>query len=218
MHPELLVKAISAIDVGTISTEMFQSISGISSGSVANQVLSFLATNGIGVLSKTRITFLPSDRLRAALVALETAECDTEDVAEHLSWRDFEGLASEILTSFGYRTKINVRLKKPRMEIDVVGLSNSGFAILVDCKHWKRSNFSSMPLHSRRQVLRAEQLMSRDKRIKKAAPVIVTLHAGSSIFAGGVPVVPIARFPSFLSDVEGHLSEIYIVDACPSWR
>jgi len=204
----LLLKALAAIEPET-TLEKFQRASGIASRSVTKNVLDFLACNNIGVTSKNMIKFSESGRLYAAMLALQIG-CDVEQVSNHLSWKDFEKLASEVLRSFGYRTQTNLRLTKPRMEIDVVGTS-SGFAITVDCKHWKRSNLSSIVSFAEKQAARVRCLLKHDDKISMAVPVIMTLHAESVRFAGGVPVVPVHKFKSFVMDVKGFLPEIYVV-------
>lgn len=207
MHPDLLVKALAAVEPKT-TLEKFCAVSGIASRSVAKSLLHFLASNNVGTINKNEIEFTGSDRLYAAMLALQKG-CDIEQVSQHLSWKDFEKLASEILMSFGYRTRTNVQLTKPRMEIDVVGIS-SAFAIAVDCKHWKRSSLSTMSGFSRKQAARAERLLKGDRRITMAVPVIMTLHAESVKVAGGVPVVPVHKFKTFVMDVKGFLPEIYV--------
>jgi hypothetical protein len=207
MHPDLLVKALAAIGPRT-TLEKFCAASGIASRSVAKSLLNFLASNNVGKITGNMIEFSGSDRLYAAMLALQKG-CDIEQVARHLSWKDFEKLASEILMSFGYRTQTNVQLTKPRMEIDVVGVS-SRFAIAVDCKHWKRSSLSSMSGFSRKQAARAERLLKGNVRISLAVPVIMTLHAESVKFFGGVPVVPVHKFKSFVMEVKGFLPEIFV--------
>lgn len=207
MQPELLVKALAAIEPET-TLEKFQAASGIAGRSVAKGVLDFLASNNIGTTAKSVIKFSGSDRLYAAMLALQIG-CDIEQVSGYLSWKDFEKLASQVLRSFGYRTQTNLQLTKPRMEIDVVGVS-SGFAIAVDCKHWKRNSLSSIASFSERQASRAECLLKHDNKISMAVPVIMTLHAESVRFAGGVPVVPVHKFKSFVVDVKGFLPEIYV--------
>lgn len=206
LHPELLVKALSAIEPET-TIERFEAMSGIGSKSVAKRVLDFLASNDVGEITETKIRFSASDRLYAAMLALQTG-CDIERVSEELSWRDFEKLASKVLVSFGYRTQTNVQLTKPRMEIDVVGIS-SGFAIAVDCKHWKQSNPSSIWSFSEKQIGRVKHLLKRDFTIFEAVPVIMTLHSGSVRIVSGVPVVPVHQFRSFVMEVKGFLPEIY---------
>jgi len=208
MHPELLAKALAAIEPETTLAK-FQEASGIASRSVAKSVIDFLSSNGIGRISKHAISFGDSDRLNAAALALQIG-CDSEQVSKQLSWKNFEKLASQVLASFGYETQTNVRFTKPRMEIDVVGV-DSGFALVVDCKHWKRSNLSSISNHSRKQAARVERLIQIDKKISQAVPVMLTLHAESVRFVNGIPVVPIFLFRSFVMDVKGFLPEICVI-------
>jgi hypothetical protein len=216
MHPDLLVKVLGAIEPeNVITVDRFQEACGISSTSVTKSVLDYLEANNIGSVSKSAVKFSGTDRISAAVLALQM-RCDIEQVSRCLSWKDFEKLASELLISFGYRTRTNVRFVKPRMEIDIVGTGSAGFTIAVDCKHWKRSNLSSISKFSQKQVARAERLLKCDRTISQVVPVMLTLHAESVRFIGGVPLVPIHRFRSFIMEVKAFLSEIYVAPAFPS--
>jgi len=210
MHPETLAKSLAGIEP-KITVDEFQKASGIASRSIVKNVLDFLQSYGIGRISKNEIIFTNLDKLHVAALALQMG-CDIEQVSRHLSWKDFEELASKVLQSLGYKTMTNVRLTKPRMEIDVVGI-NSGFAIVIDCKHWKRNNVSSISNYSRKQVARTERLVAHDRRIVLAVPIVLTLHSESVQLIEGIPIVPIFRFKSFVMDVNGFLSEIYVVSA-----
>ena len=216
MHPDLLVKVLGAIEPeNVITVDRIQEACGISSTSVTKSVLDYLEANNIGSVSKSAVKFSGTDRISAAVLALQM-RCDIEQVSRYLSWKDFEKLASELLISFGYRTRTNVRFVKPRMEIDVVGTGLDGFTIAVDCKHWNRSNLSSISKFSQKQVARAERLIKCDRTISQVVPVMLTLHAESVGFIGGVPLVPIHRFRSFIMEVKGFLPEIYVASAFPS--
>lgn len=210
MHPELLRRSIGAVDPGVTTIKEFQSAAGIASKSVAKIVLDFLVANGIGRLAKGHLSFRAPDRLKAAILFLQSAGSDARLVSEQLSWRDFEGLATEILASFGYMTTTNLRLIRPRMEIDVLGIS-SGMAVIVDCKHWKRSNASLISAFSKKQEMRAIRLVHEDQRIMQAVPVILTLNAELVRFVGGIPIVPVIQFKSFLMELQSHLSEIRVI-------
>lgn len=207
MNRDLLVKALAAIEPET-TLQKFQSASLIASRSVAKSVIDFLESSGIGTITGSKIKFGATGRLYAAMLAVQSG-CDIEQVSEHLTWKDFEKLASEVLASLGYRTKTNMRLTKPRMEIDVVG-TNSGFAIAVDCKHWKKSSASSVAAFAKKQVARSERLLSVDRTISRVVPAIMTLRSGPVAFVGGVPVVPVHKFRSFVIEVEEFLPEIYV--------
>ena len=213
MHINLLIRVIAAIEPEKVITlEDFQQACGITSGLVASNVLDYLQANNIGYVSRNTITFSASDKIYAALLALHTGG-DIEQVSTYLSWRDFEKLASELLASLGYRTKTNVRLSRPRMEVDVIGTGLDGFTLAVDCKHWKRNNLSSMSIFCGKQVARAKRLMEHDKSISQVVPVVLTLHAESVRFVHGVPLVPILKFRSFLIDVKGYLPKLYVVSS-----
>lgn len=216
MHADLLVRVLAAIEPEkVISLDNFQQACAISSKSVAKSVLDYLQVNNIGYVSKKTVKFSGYDRIHVAVLALQMRG-DIEQVSTYLSWKDFEKLASEVLRSFGYRTSINVRFAKPRMEIDVVGTSSDGFTIAVDCKHWKRSNLSSISNFSQKQAVRAEWLIKYQKTISQVVPVMLTLHAESISFINRVPLVPIHKFRSFIMDVKGFLPEMYVVSASRS--
>jgi Restriction endonuclease len=216
MHADLLVRVLAAIEPEKVmSLDNFQQACTISSKSVAKSVLEYLQVNNIGYVSKKTVKFSGYDRIHVAVLALQMRG-DIEQVSTYLSWKDFEKLASEVLRSFGYRTSINVRFAKPRMEIDVVGTSSDGFTIAVDCKHWKRSNLSSISNFSQKQAVRAEWLIKYQKTISQVVPVMLTLHAESISFINGVPLVPIYKFRSFIMDVKGFLPEMYVVSASRS--
>ena len=213
MHCDLFIKALAAIEPERIMTlDNFQQTSGISSRSVALKVVDYLESHNIGCISRNRIKFSGSDKILAALLAIQLGG-DVEHVSAYLSWKDFEKLASEILISFGYHTMNNLRFVKPRMEIDVVGIGPDGFTIAIDCKHWKRSNLSSISLFCKKQAARAKRLIEHDKSISHVVPVVLTLHSESVKFVDAVPLVPIHKFRTFVMDLKGFLSELYVVSA-----
>jgi hypothetical protein len=191
----------------TTTVEEFHAASGIASRSVARRVVDFLLDRDIGSVKKEGLLqFSGRDRLGVAAIALQ-AGCDLEQVSQHLSWKDFEGLASEVLSSLGYATRTNVRFTKPRMEIDVVGVDDCGFALCIDCKHWKRSNLSSISGFCVKQAARTQELLKRDGSISEAVPAVMTLHAERVKFVAGMPVIPVLQLRSFAMDVKGFLGQ-----------
>ena len=230
MHKSLWLQVIAGIQPGPNSLAQFQSNSGISSADLARRVLRQLATNGVGTQQQVQgvngqsvsYSFSNADRLSASMMAIQGG-CDLEHVSALLTWKDFEGLASRALVSSGYRTSTNVRFKKPRMEIDVVGSLN-GLAIAVDCKHWKRRNLSAIRLHCEKQAARCLRLFDNtgsqvsasnliNSRIFKVLPVILTLYPQGCKFVDGVPVVPISQFRSFVLDIDSLVSDVRFVTA-----
>ena len=196
MHPELLAKAVSGITCHDITNiNQFMVDSAISSKNVAKQVLHYMRLRGVGYMSKGKITFFPSDRLKTALMALQIG-CDMERASAGLTWRDFEALAVEVLHRFGYTTQTNVRLRKPRCEIDVIGIDSTR-AIVIDCKHWKRSNVSSISSYAKKQLERTE--------------LLVTLHYERVKFINKIPIIPINLLNSFLTEFDLNCPTIQVI-------
>lgn len=219
MHRVLLAKAVRAVSPQEITLEEFQSKSGIVSRTTAKDVLEYIVNNGIGNSTSNRRQYLFSkaDKMKLAMLALQRG-CDIESISKSISWKDFEALASEILSLCGYLTRTNIRLSKPsRIEIDVIGV-NQKLAIVADCKHWRRYSISSISSYAEKQTQRTKILFKAKRRTKqdyiaRAIPIILTLYSMDVEFIGGVPIVPISKFKSFIEDVSLHLSEILVISA-----
>lgn len=201
-------KAFVAISPTVTSLDIFQRDSGIQSRRAAREIAEFYAASGIGTVAGSRISYSAADKIRAAMLCIKNG-CGISEISTLLSWKDFEQLASTILTSCGYRTRTNVRFVKPRMEIDVVGTRFS-LALIIDCKHWKHGNLSSISTYSRKQEARTVRFV-KENHVKQAVPLILTLHAESVKFVGGIPIVPITQFGSFITDMEAYLPEILVI-------
>lgn len=215
VHPELYARALAGMADET-APDRFQAESGIASRSVAHSVLDFMLARRIGRMEGRTLSFSVSDRLAMATLAVQSG-CDLEQVSARLSWKDFEKFASEVQASLGYRTATNVRFTRPRMEIDVVGVDGA-FAVAVDCKHWARSSPSALSGQCKKQLARTEELVRRNPAIRQAVPVILTLHATGVRIAGGVPVVPVLQFRSFLMELPGFMHELHTVRPGPASR
>jgi hypothetical protein len=219
VHRVLLAKAVRAVSPQEITLEEFQSKSGIVSRTTAKDVLEYIVNNGIGnsTSNRSRYLFSKADKMKLAMLALQRG-CDIESISKSVSWKDFEALASEILSLCGYLTMTNIRLSKPsRIEIDVIGV-NQKLAIVADCKHWRRYRISSISSYAEKQTQRTKILFKakgKDKQgyIARAIPIILTLYSTDVEFIDGVPIVPISKFRSFIEDVSLHLSEILVISA-----
>jgi hypothetical protein len=137
---------------------------------------------------------------------------DLEELSKILDWKDFEVLATKILEASGYATHHAFRLKRPRTEIDVIGI-REGLALLIDCKHWKRASPSELRRFAAMQVERAEAFIMTKESVCTAVPAILTLHSESVDFADGVPVIPVTKLRSFLDEMPGYLDRIKSVSA-----
>ena len=123
---------------------------------------------------------------------------DLESLSYSLPWKDFEEFSESIFQSFGYSTRRNFRLKKPRMEVDLLAERNR-IAFAVDCKHWKRTvGHASMVSISEKQALRAKRIAD-DSAFEKVMPVVLTWRDESLfILENNVPIVPISRLSDFI--------------------
>ncbi|HKT22663.1 MAG TPA: hypothetical protein VJR06_08660, partial [Nitrososphaerales archaeon] len=111
----------------------------------------------------------------------------------------------------GYRVRENIMLRKPRAQIDVLGVSE-GVSVAVDCKHWARSSGRGvLGRLVEAQKARARRLHDGLDDIGPIAPVILTLVDGGERFAGGGAVVPIFAFGDFLDSLDGLLEHIELV-------
>ena len=144
-------------------------------------------------------------KLRTALLAIKNG-MPIEEASRYIDWKDFEGLVAEILESKHFQVMRNFRMKKPTMEIDVIGL-RLGVAVLIDCKHWKRMSHSMLETIVRKQIERVKHYVANTKDVV-AVPTIVTLYQEETSFINRVPIVPILQFSSFIDEFYGNLEDI----------
>ena len=149
------------------------------------------------------------NKLKTVLSAIKSG-IPIEEASRDIDWRDFEGLVAEILESKNFEVARNFRMKKPTMEIDVVGI-HLGTAVLIDCKHWKRMSNSALEKIVLKQIDRVKHYVSTTNETM-AAPVIVTLYQEVTKFVNRVPIVPIMQFSSFIDEFYGNLEEIRTVE------
>ncbi len=201
------IQGLDGIIPGGISIADFSIVSKTDQ-STTKKILDELVKNGIGSKDGDLFNFNSGDRLKSALFILEKGAI-IDEVSEHIDWKDFEGLIAEILESKGFGTIRNMILTKPRIEIDVVGIK-IGVAILIDCKHWKRTSTSAIQRAVEKQVMRTKRYVSQT-RGATAIPAIVTLYEEKVSFINKVPIIPIQKFSSFVDEFYGNLDEVKII-------
>ena len=149
------------------------------------------------------------NKLKTALSAIKSG-APIEEASRDVDWKDFEGLVAEILESKNFEVIRNFRMRKPTMEIDVVGI-HLGVAVLIDCKHWKRMTKSALEKIVLKQIDRVKHYVANTDEVV-AAPVIVTLYQEETKFVSKVPIVPIIQFSSFIDEFYGNLEEIRTIE------
>jgi hypothetical protein len=208
MNPKLIVKGINGVIEGGVSIADFSIVSELDEIS-AKELLYTLVQNGIGTWNDGLVDFdIPNDRLQTALFAINLG-ATVEDVSEYLTWKDFEALTGLILEENDFDVTKNLILRKPRIEIDVVG-KKMNIALLIDCKHWKTMGKSSLQQIVKKQIIRVKRYVS-DETIP-ALPVIVTLHQEEIQFVDNVPIVPIMKLSSFLDEFIGNLDSLTSIE------
>jgi len=149
------------------------------------------------------------NKLENAISAIKSG-VPIEEASRDVDWKDFEGLVAEILESKNFEVTRNFRMKKPTMEIDVVGI-HLGTAVLIDCKHWKRMTNSALENIVLKQIDRVKHYVTKTDEVM-AAPVIVTLYQEGVKLVNKVPIVPIMQFSSFIDEFYGNLEDIRTVE------
>jgi len=203
IHPKMVI-GLPGIIPGGVSVQDFSAVTKMSSDD-SKTILDEFVKNGIGNLENNFYYFEDGDKLKIAVTLLEKG-LPIDEISIALDWRDFEGLTGEILTEKNFAVIKNMMLTKPRMEIDVVGI-RLGIAILIDCKHWKRYNRSSLSTAVKKQVERTKQYVSKTPGAM-AVPVIVTLYQDKIDFIDNVPIVPIFQFASFIDEFYGNMDQM----------
>ncbi|MCZ6615693.1 MAG: restriction endonuclease [Thaumarchaeota archaeon] len=133
-----------------------------------------------------------------------------QDASRDLSWKNFEDFVSYILTLNGYETVTRHRVGR-RAEIDIISWNHS-LALIIDCKHWKKTSKSSLSSIVSKQIQRSKLLIEIKyfKGIRmELIPTIVTLVEEEGQLFSGVPIVPVQKFDTFLRELDGNLEMIY---------
>jgi hypothetical protein len=209
LHHKLITRGIRGIIPGGISELDFSTASEIDEFS-AKELLDIFIENGIGEIDNGIVNFQNSDKILASIFAI-TNGASIEDVAEFLSWQNFEELVTCILEENGFQVEKNLMLTKPRMEIDVVGIK-LGIAVLIDCKHWKKISKSALDNIVYKQTERVKNYVSKIESMM-AIPVIVTLHQEKVNFVNKVPIIPVIQLSSFLDEFYGNLDKMKTIES-----
>ena len=203
MNLQTLVRGINGIIPGGMSIKDFSIVTKIDEETTKMLLDNFLQ-NGIGTYEDHQIFFDENDRLKTCILAIQMG-APIDEVSRSLGWKDFESLAAEILDASEFETTRNLVLTKPRMQIDVVGVK-SDVAILIDCKHWKRSSQSALENAVKKQIERTKRFL-KTENVKAAIPAIVTLHQEVR-FIDKVPIIPIFQLSSFCEEFYGNLDDL----------
>ncbi len=203
IHPKMKI-GLQGIIPGGMSVQDFSAVTKMDS-SDSKIILDEFVKNDIGTKQDNSYYFEDGDKLKIAVALLEKG-FPIDEISVALDWRNFEGLTAEILSEKNFAVIKNMMLTKPRMEIDVVGI-RLGIAILIDCKHWKRSSTSALSTVVKKQIARTKHYVEKTPGAL-AVPVIVTLYQDKIDFIENVPIVPIFQFASFIDEFYGNIDQM----------
>ncbi len=207
IHPRMIV-GLQGIIPGGVSVEDFSAVTKLSDID-SKTILDEFIKNNIGTIQNNSYYFEGGDKLKIAVALLEKG-FPIDEISVALDWKDFEGLTATILASKDFAVIKNMILTKPRMEIDVIGI-RLGIAILIDCKHWKRYNTSSLTTAVRKQIERTKHYVAKTPGAI-SVPVIVTLYRDKVDFIESVPIVPIFQFSSFIDEFYGNIDQMKTIE------
>ncbi len=142
-----------------------------------------------------------------ALVAIE-AGAPPDLVSRYLDWKEFEGLCARLMAARGFAVTLDLRLNRPRAQIDVLARSSS-VALIVDCKHWaKERGVSGLLAVVEKQAARARLVRRAMKEVEPMAVVVLSLVEERPKFVGGGAIVPMKALGDFLDNVLAYSSNL----------
>ncbi|MDA4116169.1 MAG: NERD domain-containing protein [Thaumarchaeota archaeon] len=142
-----------------------------------------------------------SPRNVLAAMVLARISSDLAAVARLLGWNEFEDFCASVIAAAGYHVRVNVRLKKPTRQIDIVAESPS-MVIAIDCKHWKRTlGEAGLLALAAAQQERTRLLKRYSGSDKDHLPVVLTMLDSEVREVMGVAVVPLGALRDFLASI-----------------
>ena len=188
-----MIVGLQGIIPGGVSVEDFSAVTKLSDID-SKTILDEFIKNNIGTIQNNSYYFEDGDKLKIAIALLEKG-FPIDEISVALDWKDFEGLTATILASKNFAV-IGIRL---------------GIAILIDCKHWKRYNTSSLTTAVRKQIERTKHYVAKTPGAI-SVPVIVTLYRDKVDFIESVPIVPIFQFSSFIDEFYGNIDQMKTIE------
>jgi hypothetical protein len=137
-----------------------------------------------------------------------------EEIAEKITWQEFEDLCLSILEENGFHTGKHFRFKDKegkRHEIDILatkplvkkhgkGAARTTKHMAIDCKHWGCGRTSALKTAAEKQKERVKALKQLPEfKRKKTIPAILTLFQENIIKRDDAWIVPVFRLNAFLN-------------------
>jgi restriction endonuclease len=161
-----------------------------------------------------RIEQSPLQRILLA-ESLVSNGCDPHNVARRLGWQEFEEFTEIGFEENGFRSIKHLIIKlgrRARREIDILAW-NQSFTLAIDCKHWVKMGTTGSRLRQAAdsQAKRVADLAQRpeilhsfgldDAEKRSILPMLLTLGEARMRASAGVPIVPISKLSTFLTEL-----------------
>ena len=128
---------------------------------------------------------------------------DLEQVSKEAVWQNFEVLVGFIFEANDFQVNVNkVRtFNKKRRQYDVIAKKNNR-TYLVECKKWSGNRYRLSALKKAIQQHKERTEFYRNLTEENLVPVIVTFIEEDIKFYEGMPIIPILRLNSFISEID----------------
>jgi len=122
-----------------------------------------------------------------------------EDVSEAITWKDFEYLVSKYFEENGFNIKLNLRIRKPVREIDIIAVKGK-IIFCIDCKHWNKILYPSIIEKIVSEQVNRCYILSRKHSYHKydIYPLIISLRISREIFHNHVGIIPVNALKEFI--------------------
>jgi protease II len=128
---------------------------------------------------------------------------DLEQVSKEAVWQNFEVLVGFIFEANDFQVNVNkVRtFNKKRRQYDVIAKKNNR-TYLVECKKWSGNRYRLSALKKAIQHHKERTEFYRNLTEEDLIPIIVTFIEEDIKFYEGMPIIPILRLNSFISEID----------------
>ena len=128
---------------------------------------------------------------------------DLEQVSKEAVWQNFEVLVGFIFEANDFQVNVNkVRtFNKKRRQYDVIAKKNNR-TYLVECKKWSGNRYRLSALKKAIQHHKERTEFYRNLTEENLIPIIVTFIEEDIKFYEGMPIIPILRLNSFISEID----------------
>lgn len=128
---------------------------------------------------------------------------DLERVSKGAVWQNFEVLVGFIFEANDFQVNVNkVRtFNKKRRQYDVIAKKNNR-TYLVECKKWSGNRYRLSALKKAIQQHKERTEFYRNLTEENLIPIIVTFIEEDIKFYEGMPIIPILRLNSFISEID----------------